>query len=135
MKVDRYNLGPSYWPRANSTALLIAYTWPSAPITVGVYASPTPLVRPMLCENVLVVRSQRYSEPSSLFAYTDLVAGSTTAELMHHSRKPPGGLGVTPRCVITSFITRTLEITGSGSVALGSKMAIRFMPSPVPMLM
>lgn len=66
----------------------------------------------LTCEKVLLVRSHRYSFPSSLLARTDLVIGSTAAELMHHSRTALGkplGSGVTPFMAITSFITRVVE--------------------------
>jgi hypothetical protein len=46
-------------PTANSVALLIAYTWPSGPHTVGVYASPRPGVSTICSLNVFVARSQR----------------------------------------------------------------------------
>ena len=77
-------------PTAYRVALLIAYTVPSGPIAVGVYASPIPTVRATTSVNVLVVRSQRYSLPSALLARTLLVAGSIAAVLMHHSRTASG---------------------------------------------
>ena len=100
---------------------------------VGVYASPNPEVSVIFSENVLVFRSQRYSFPSSLLARILLVAGSTAAVLMHHSRTPPGwsASGVRPRIVRTSCIT-VAPVTGSIMVALGSRMAILFWPLPVP---
>ena len=49
--------------------------------------------------------------PSSLLTSTELVAGSTAAELMHHSLTPPdtAGSGVGPSMVATSCMTVTLE--------------------------
>src|SRR6266403_5481883 len=66
-----------YRPMANKIALLIAYTVPSTPIKVGVYASPMPGVSVNVSESVLEVKSQRYNLPSSLPASTDRVKGST----------------------------------------------------------
>ena len=43
-------------------------SYSSAPIAVGVYASPIPPVSEIFCVNVLVRRSHRYSFPSSLLA-------------------------------------------------------------------
>jgi len=65
----------------------------------------------------------------------DLLKGSTAAVLMHHSFTPPGqfGSGVTPKMVKTSFMTNVLGMIGSFSVAFGSRIAMRFFPSPVPM--
>ena len=80
-------------------------------MTVGVYASPMPGDSVIPGARVLVVRSQRYSLPSSLLARTDLVNGSTAAVLMHHSRTALGncarcsGSGVTPAMLRISFIT------------------------------
>jgi len=57
----------------------------------------------------LFFKSQRYSLPSSLPASTELVAGSTAAELMHHSFTPGNPVfGVGPRMVSTSFIVLEL---------------------------
>ena len=72
----------------------------------------------MLCENMLVVKSQRYRWPSSLFTIADFVILSMAALLMHHSRTAPAGgeSSVTPRMVITSPITVVVPLTGSSSV-------------------
>src|SRR5262245_24964751 len=94
-----------------------------------------PDVRVIDWVNVFVVRSHRYSRPSSLLARTLWVAGSTTAVLMHHSRTAFGWVatysssGVTPATVRISFIT-DWPVTGSVIVTFGSRMAIRFTPSP-----
>src|SRR5262249_42977062 len=44
---------------AKRVALLMAYTVPSTPMTVGVYASPLPDVRTIFWLKVLLARSQR----------------------------------------------------------------------------
>src|SRR5947208_1985250 len=105
---------------------------------VGVYASPIPGDRVTVSESVFVLKSQRYSFPSSLLTITDIVQGSTAAVLMHHSRTAPGywfvnsGSGVGPAMVRTSFMTsRPLDdACGSTMVAFGSSTAILLMPSP-----
>ena len=69
---------------------------------------------------------------------TDLVAGSTAAVLMHHSRTAVGncavnsGSGVGPAMVKTAFMTSTPseDACGSTMVSLGSSTAILFTPSP-----
>src|SRR5689334_19954785 len=77
-------------PTALRMAQLIAYTVPSGPMTVGVYASKIPGDRMMPGPSVLVARSQRYNMPSSLLARTAPETGSTAAVLMHHSRTALG---------------------------------------------
>src|SRR5438874_4973716 len=107
-------------------------------MSVGVYASPTPGDSVTACDRVFVVRSQRYSLPSSLLTRTAPVNGPTTAVLMHHSRTALGywamnsGSGVGPAMVKTSCMTsRPLEdACGSTMVAFGSSTAILFTPSP-----
>jgi hypothetical protein len=46
-------------PTANSVALLMAYTWPSGPATVGVYRLANPGVSTIVSANEFVARSQR----------------------------------------------------------------------------
>jgi NAD(P)-dependent dehydrogenase (short-subunit alcohol dehydrogenase family) len=48
-----------YLPTENKTALLTAYTAPSAPIAVGVYDSAMPLVSWIRCVKVFEARLQR----------------------------------------------------------------------------
>src|SRR5436309_4463729 len=107
-------------------------------MSVGVYASPTPGDSVTTWESVFVLKSQRYSLPSSLLTITDMVDGSTTAVLMHHSRTALGnwavcsGSGVGPAMVKTSFMTRRPleDACGSTIVAFGSSTAILLTPSP-----
>src|SRR5690349_2977962 len=99
---------------------------PSAPMSVGVYASPRPGVKTRVSDKVFVTRLQRYSFPSSLPARMDLEDGSTTAELMHHSLTAggaPSGLG--PATDITSAMTVT-PVMGSTAVPFGSRTASLF---------
>src|SRR5258708_33489180 len=90
------------------------------------------------CVKEQVVRSQRYSLPSSLGITMLAVAGSTRAVLMHHSRtalacwlvKSVSRVG--PGALMTAFITISPldEEWGSTIVSLGSRMAIWLTPSP-----
>src|SRR5262245_15803028 len=73
-------------PTAFRIAPLIAYTVPSGPMIVGVYASPIPGESVTTSESKFVLKFHRYSFPSSLLTITDIVNGSTAAVLMHHSR-------------------------------------------------
>src|SRR4051794_27255851 len=107
-------------------------------MAVGVYASPTPGERAIDWERRLVVRSHRYSFPSSLLTMIERVNGSTAAVLMHHSRTALGnwaaasGSGVGPAMDRTSFITSKPldEGCGAGIVSFGSSTATRFTPFP-----
>jgi hypothetical protein len=96
-----------YCPIANSVALLIAYTLPSAPIASACTLEVAVVEADVLRERVRR-RCQRYRRPSSLLTSTERVAASTATVFTHHSRTEPGKLvacGVGPSIVSTSRIT------------------------------